>query len=181
MIPPPLDWRENIHVTGYWWLDNPDDSTSTKWTPPTPLLAFLALAVAESKKVVFIGFGSIIIPDPEEVTRVVTDAVEQAGVFAIVAKGWSDRAAVSKDASEDEVKEAEEREGREGEMMSRPYLFHVKSIPHDWLFPRIDAAVHHGGAVSRPHFLPRAFKILTQVDPGYNWSFSSRSVLLYAS
>lgn len=25
-------------------------------------------------------------------------------------------------------------------------IFNVKSVPHDWLFPRIDAACHHGGA-----------------------------------
>ena len=31
-------------------------------------------------------------------------------------------------------------------MMRREYIFDIKSIPHDWLFPRIHAAVHHGGA-----------------------------------
>ena len=80
VVPPPLDWRENIHVTGYWWLDNPDDSTAKKWKPPTDLLAFLDLAKAEEKKVVFIGFGSIIIPDPVEMTRVVSKAVEKSCV-----------------------------------------------------------------------------------------------------
>ncbi|ORY54999.1 hypothetical protein BCR35DRAFT_319588 [Leucosporidium creatinivorum] len=88
VVPPPLDWRENIH-------------------PPADLLAFLDKAKAASQKVVFVGFGSIIIPDPLEMTRVVSEAVQQSDVYAIVAKGC---------------------------------------IPHDWLFPRIDAAVHHGGA-----------------------------------
>ncbi|KAK4699137.1 hypothetical protein P7C70_g7126, partial [Phenoliferia sp. Uapishka_3] len=145
VIPPPLDWRENIHVTGYWWLDNPDDSAAKKWEPPTDLLAFLSSAAAEEKKVVFIGFGSIIIPDPEEMTRVITDAVEKAGVYAVVAKGWSDRA-MAQDASVEEKLEHAEQERKEAAMMARPYIFNVKSIPHDWLFPRISAAVHHGGA-----------------------------------
>ena len=78
-------------------------------------------------------------------TRVVTEAVEKAGVYAIVAKGWSDRAA-TKDDSVKDVVEKEAREKKEETMMRRDYIFNIKSIPHDWLFPRIHAAVHHGGA-----------------------------------
>ncbi|GAA6041186.1 hypothetical protein JCM8097_008332 [Rhodosporidiobolus ruineniae] len=145
VIPPPLDWRENIHVTGYWWLDNPDDSKSKKWEPPEDLLKWLDEAKEKDKKVVFIGFGSIIIPDPLEMTRVVAEAVERAGVYAIVARGWSDRAS-SKGDSDDEKKKQEEMEKQQAELMDKPFIFNVKSIPHDWLFPRIHAAVHHGGA-----------------------------------
>lgn len=25
-------------------------------------------------------------------------------------------------------------------------VYHVQSVPHDWLFPRVDAVCHHGGA-----------------------------------
>lgn len=145
IIPPPLDWRENIHVTGYWWLDNPDDSDAQKWQPPAELIAFLDLAKAENKKVVFIGFGSIIIPDPEEMTRVVVGAVQKAQVYAIVAKGWSDRAKGKEESSEQSLKNADEEE-KEAATMRLSNIFNIKSIPHDWLFPRIDAAVHHGGA-----------------------------------
>lgn len=149
VIPPPLDWRENIHVTGYWWLDNPDDSDSSKWEPPEELTKWLDEAKDNDKKVVFIGFGSIIIPDPLEMTRVVVEAAEKAGVYAIVAKGWSDRQKGDDDDGEpDEEKEKkrEENEKRHQELMDKPFIFSVKSIPHDWLFPRISAAVHHGGA-----------------------------------
>lgn len=148
VVPPPLDWRENIHVTGYWWLDNPDDSTSKKWEPPEDLVEWMKEAESKNKKVVFVGFGSIIIPDPLEMTRVVVESVERAGVYAIVAKGWSDR---SKDDDEDKEseeskKKREEAERKHHELMDKPFIFQVKSIPHDWLFPRISAAVHHGGA-----------------------------------
>ena len=27
-----------------------------------------------------------------------------------------------------------------------PQCFVVEKVPHDWLFPKIDAALHHGGA-----------------------------------
>ncbi|KPV76709.1 glycosyltransferase family 1 protein [Rhodotorula graminis WP1] len=149
VIPPPLDWRENIHVTGYWWLDNPDDSDQSKWEPPEELTKWLDEAKDNDKKVVFIGFGSIIIPDPLEMTRVVVEAAEKAGVYAIVAKGWSDRQKGDDDDGEpDEEKEEkrEQNEKRHQELMDKPFIFSVKSIPHDWLFPRISAAVHHGGA-----------------------------------
>lgn len=158
VVPPPLDWRENIHVTGYWNLENPDDSSASKWEPPKELTEFLELAKEKKKKVVFIGFGSIIIPDPEEMTRVVTGAVEKSDVFAIIAKGWSDRGGSGskekkgegdeeeKEKSEEEKKEeqkkAEKQEKKEAEMMQKEFIHNVKSVPHDWLFPRIDAAVH---------------------------------------
>jgi sterol 3beta-glucosyltransferase len=78
-------------------------------------------------------------------TRVVSEAVEKAGVFAIIAKGWSDRA-TSKDDSDEQRREGIEQERKEAELMKRHYIFNIKSIPHDWLFPRIHAAVHHGGS-----------------------------------
>lgn len=90
----------------------------------------MARAGELGKKIIFIGFGSIIIPDPEKMTRVVTEAVGRAGVFAVIAKGWSDRGAAT----------------AKVETTQHDYIFNIESIPHDWLFPRIHAAVHHGGA-----------------------------------
>lgn len=37
------------------------------------------------------GFGSIVVSDPQEMTRCVVQAVVDAGVCAILSKGWSDR------------------------------------------------------------------------------------------
>jgi len=145
VVPPPLDWRENIHVTGYWWLDNPDDSKQAKWEPPQDLVDWLNQAKARGKKVIFVGFGSIIIPDPEEMTRIVTEAVEEAGVYAIIAKGWSDRAADKND-SDEQKEHVRETDQKQDGMLHRSFIYNIKSIPHDWLFPRIAAAVHHGGA-----------------------------------
>ena len=88
----------------------------------------------EKKKVVYIGFGSIVVSDPKAVTRCVVDAIVQSGVYAILSKGWSDRlvknAASAQDTAEPFPKE----------------IYPIASIPHDWLFKRIDAACHHGGA-----------------------------------
>ena len=132
VVPPPLDWPEWIRVTGYWFLDDADVSAN-KWTPPQGLVKFIDNAHLHGKKVVYIGFGSIVVSDPEAMTRCVVEAIVQSGVYAILSKGWSDRLQTKKDASEPEVP-------------LPPQIYSVKSVPHDWLFTRIEAACHHGGA-----------------------------------
>lgn len=54
MVHPPLDWTEWIHVTGYWFLENADESAKkSKWTPPDGLLDFIDKAHGQGKKVVY--------------------------------------------------------------------------------------------------------------------------------
>ncbi|EJD04268.1 UDP-Glycosyltransferase/glycogen phosphorylase [Fomitiporia mediterranea MF3/22] len=134
VVPQPLDWPEWIRVTGYWFLDDADVSAE-KWSAPKDLVDFIDSAHQAGKKVVYIGFGSIVVSDPEAMTRCVVEAIIRSGVYAILSKGWSDRLHLKKgaDVSEPEVP-----------LPSQIYT--IKSIPHDWLFKRIEAACHHGGA-----------------------------------
>ncbi|EIW72673.1 hypothetical protein TREMEDRAFT_41904 [Tremella mesenterica DSM 1558] len=138
VVPPPLDWTEWIHVTGYWFLEKADEHAQKKeWCPPERLLHFMEEARQANKKVVYIGFGSIVVSDPEEMTRCVVDAVVESGVYAILSKGWSDRGTKAKDTGTSE--------GADG-IQYPASIFAIDSIDHSWLFPRIDAACHHGGA-----------------------------------
>jgi len=67
-------------------------------------------------------------------THCVVEAVQRSGVYAILSKGWSDRLQLkTSDSSEPE------------ESLS-PRIYSIPAVPHDWLFKRIDAACHHGGA-----------------------------------
>jgi len=134
VVPPPLDWPEWIRVTGYWFLDDADVGAK-KWTPAQELVDFIDSAHNLGKKVVYIGFGSIVVSDPRAMTRCVIDAVVQSGVHAILSKGWSDRLQVK---TTGELAEPEEPLPKQ--------IFPITSVPHDWLFQRIDAACHHGGA-----------------------------------
>ncbi len=60
----------------------------------------------------------------QEVTDVVVQAIEQAGVRAILATGWG---------------------GLEVDQL--PDSIHpISTAPHDWLFPQMAAVIHHGGA-----------------------------------
>ncbi|KAI0080011.1 hypothetical protein K474DRAFT_1658250 [Panus rudis PR-1116 ss-1] len=132
VVPPPLDWPEWIRITGYWFLEDANVG-SGKWAPPPDLVDFIDSAHRHKKKVVYIGFGSIVVSDPKAMTRIVVEAIVQSGVYAILSKGWSDRL----------VKTSDEAESTEP---LPKQIYPISSIPHDWLFSRIDAACHHGGA-----------------------------------
>lgn len=128
VVPPPLDWPDWIRVTGYWFLDE-----SERYEPPADLVAFIAKARTDNKKLVYVGFGSIVIDDPAALTKTVVESVLKADVRCILSKGWSDRLGKTKDASKPEVP-------------LPPEMFQIQSAPHDWLFKQMDAAVHHGGS-----------------------------------
>lgn len=140
IVPPPLDWSEWIHVCGYWFLD--DASSKDKvWEPPAGIVKFIDGAHAQGKKVVYIGFGSIVVSDPREMTKCVVDAIVESGVCAILSKGWSDRG--SRDSGD--KSKVGSASGADG-ITYPDSIYAIDSIDHAWLFPRIDAAVHHGGA-----------------------------------
>jgi len=79
VIPAPADWRTEDHITGYWFLDPPDD-----WTPPPDLLNFLQ---ADSPPV-YVGFGSTGSSDPAETTDLVLQALSKIQQRAILLSGW---------------------------------------------------------------------------------------------
>ncbi|PGG97876.1 hypothetical protein AJ79_09048 [Helicocarpus griseus UAMH5409] len=127
VVPPPLDYSDWIRVTGYWFLDEGES-----WNPPVELANFIKQARIDKKKIVYIGFGSIVVSDPAALTKTVVDSVLRADVRCILSKGWSDRLG---DPASAKV-----------EIPLPPEIHQIKSAPHDWLFSQIDAAAHHGGA-----------------------------------
>ena len=127
VVAPPLDYSDWIRVTGYWFLDE-----GQNYEPPDDLREFIEMARRDGKKLVYVGFGSIIVPDPAKMTQEVVDAVLRADVRCVLSKGWSDRL---------------EGPGRDvPEVQLPPEIFQIKSAPHDWLFAQMDAAAHHGGS-----------------------------------
>ncbi len=116
VFPQPSDWPEHIDMTGYWFLDEPD------WSPPPALSDFLQ----SGSPPVYAGFGSIGDPDQAvQTTRLVIEALQSAGQRGVLATGWSGMAKLER------LPES---------------IFMLESAPHSWLFPRMAAVVHHGGA-----------------------------------
>ena len=56
-----------------WFLDNPDHG----WKAPESLLAFMKQARDDGKPLVYIGFGSITVPDPQTMTEHIYQAVQK--------------------------------------------------------------------------------------------------------
>ncbi|KAL9088412.1 MAG: hypothetical protein Q9159_003112 [Coniocarpon cinnabarinum] len=122
----PLDFSPWIHVTGNWFLDE-----SQGYEPPEELADFIDRARGDGKKLVYVGFGSMVIENRAATTKTIVDSVLKADVRCIFSKGWSDRLQGPYDTAEIAIPSE---------------LIVINSAPHDWLFKEIDAAVHHGGA-----------------------------------
>ena len=79
VIPRPDDWSNEIHMVGYWFLE--DDPN---WQPDENLSKFLE----QGEPPIYIGFGSMTQAEPEKIGNMIIKAVEELGIRAIVAKGW---------------------------------------------------------------------------------------------
>ncbi len=79
VVPRPSDWDADVHMTGYWFLDE-----ASGWRPDDRLAAFLSAG----EPPVYIGFGSMTDRRPDRIARRVVEAVRRAGVRALLATGW---------------------------------------------------------------------------------------------
>ncbi|KAF9104596.1 Sterol 3-beta-glucosyltransferase [Mortierella sp. AM989] len=139
LVASPIDWHSWVHVTGYWFLDNAE----LNWTPPKGLEEFIE--ADPNNKPVYIGFGSMVVADPEGMTKTIVDAVIKAGVRAIITKGWSDKKS-TQNKQKDGPAAVVQNVGEPEEKVYPDSVFMLQSVPHDWLFPKLAGAVHHGGA-----------------------------------
>lgn len=93
---------------------------ATQWQPPPALLTFLEAGPPP----VSIGFGSMAGRDPAQLTQIAIEALQKSGQRGLLLTGWGGlQAAAVPDT-----------------------VFVVEAAPHAWLFPRMAAVVHHGGA-----------------------------------
>jgi sterol 3beta-glucosyltransferase len=155
VVAPPLDFSAWVHVTGYWFLDEAKD-----WTPPADLLAFIKKARDDNMKLVYIGFGSVVVSDSKAMTQNIVDAVLKADVRCILSKGWSDR--------------LDAKDPNKAEVALPTSIFQIASAPHDWLFKQIDAAVHHGGAGTTGASLRAGIPTIIKPFFGDQFFFSTR-------
>ncbi|WP_019504837.1 glycosyltransferase [Pleurocapsa sp. PCC 7319] len=95
-------------------------NSATDWTPPDDLINFLGAGSPP----VYIGFGSMSNRDPEATTKIAIAALEKTNQRGVISTGWGGISNIDLPDS----------------------IFKIDSVPHDWLFPRCTALVHHGGA-----------------------------------
>ena len=113
LAPLPDDVDSPCLQTGYWHL-----------TPAEDLAPRLKRFLDQGPPPVFIGFGSMGDPHPTCTAAAVQQAIQMAGVRAVVQSGWGHLRV----AGNERVLPIGER------------------LPHASLFPRVAAVVHHGGA-----------------------------------
>lgn len=90
------------------------------WRPDLELARFLAAGPPP----VYIGFGSMPSRNPAKLSQQILEGVRLAGVRAILAIGW----------------------GGLQKLKTPETVYMIKSAPHDALFKRVRAVVHHGGS-----------------------------------
>ena len=79
VIPKSANWTEQVQVTGYWFLDSPDN-----FSPPPELVDFLEAG----KLPVYIGFGSMTSRNPQLMTEIALSALAKTGQRGILLTGW---------------------------------------------------------------------------------------------
>eukprot|EP00955_Chlamydomonas_euryale_P041176 351927-Chlamydomonas_euryale.AAC.1 len=119
LVPRPDDWPTSCEVVGF---INVELQKLIKYEPEPELAEFLAAGPPP----VYIGFGSLMLDDPVKLTNAFLTSVRKLKLRAIIQRGW----------------------GQLGKnfTVNPPDVFFLDNAPHDWLFERCRAVVHHGGA-----------------------------------
>jgi UDP:flavonoid glycosyltransferase YjiC (YdhE family) len=126
-----------------------------------PCLPRTKVALSESleaflgrgEKPIYIGFGSMKHANANALTRLLVDAVRQAGVRAVIAQA------------------ANSDLGAELDDMDDIYVLKEYPIPHHVLFPRLAAAIHHGSGITM-HLAAQAGipqLVMAQASDQYIW------------
>jgi len=90
------------------------------WQPSIDLMRFLDAGSPP----IYVGFGSMSSRHPEVIADIVIKAIQATGQRAIMLTGWG---------------------GLDPRSLPAEIMV-TQSVPHDWLFPRMAALVHHGGS-----------------------------------
>lgn len=126
-VPSCLDWPSHVNVVGDFTRVDSLEYGRTELSPylPHPLLQEFFDKLGDLKPV-YIGFGSMVIDDAQALLSVIKTAAMAVGVPLILQNGWTKYA--------------------EDYTMISDEIMVIGALPHDWLFARVAAVVHHGGA-----------------------------------
>lgn len=127
VVPRPADWDTHIHLTG-WWL--PED---LQWYSPNAPLSperakvdpALEKFIQSGSPPVFVGLGSMPVPEPAQTAALFMEAARLAGVRLILHSGWAGLSSPPQLAED---------------------VFSISYASYDWLFPQMSLVIHHGGS-----------------------------------
>lgn len=110
-------WPSNVSVLGYH-----ERNKTINWQPDKALEKFLQ----HYDKILFITFGSMANPKPEEKTKIILDTVSKLKIPTIINSAGGGIL--------------------QPENYSSEHIHFVEQVPYDWVFPKMYAVVHHGGS-----------------------------------
>jgi UDP:flavonoid glycosyltransferase YjiC (YdhE family) len=119
LVPRPADWPAEIDTTGFIVLPAKNRQANKADLISDTLTTWLQAG----KPPIYVGFGSMPIPDPEHFARVLRELLRTTNNRFVFCQGWS----VMPD------------------LQQSPNLYIVSSINHEWLLPQCKAAIIHGG------------------------------------
>ncbi|HEY3445939.1 MAG TPA: glycosyltransferase [Myxococcales bacterium] len=140
LSPPARGWKYQYDYVGY-------PFGGDEGALPPEVEEFLAAGPAP----VYLGFGSVIVPNPDEITGMILAAVRRAGCRAIVGQGWTGL-------------------GKNVTSLPKEVML-LGPSPHRTLFPRMAGIVHHGGS-GTTHNAARAGvpqAVIPQILDQYYW------------
>jgi len=132
----PSDYPSYVYMKGFVFVPNTDESLID-----TKVIQFLskdpsAIDNNSTRPIIYLGFGSMPAPDPNELIQITIDTCKLAKCRAVLVAGWSQL---------DENDESNKVITQLNELKDNGTILVLKSIPHDWLFPRVHCIVHHCG------------------------------------
>lgn len=115
LAPPCPSWgrKHDFSYTGY-----------CHRSPQAKLDSDLEAFIDDGPPPIYIGFGSVTVPNPRKFTRMVLDSIIVSGNRCVLGEGWTGL----------------------GQGAISHQVFVVGDTPHNVLFPRMAATLHHGGA-----------------------------------
>ena len=116
VVPQPTDWPIQSNVCGWFFLDQED------YDPPEDLENFLSVDSGKPP-VVCINFGSMVLVERTNFIRDAATAALACGKRVLIITGWA--------SPPDDLPEG---------------CFCVQSVPHEYVFNKCCAVIHHGGA-----------------------------------
>lgn len=118
LFPPPSDWPSHVQVCGFFNMPERGEA----WEMPESLRRFLE----SGPPPVYMTFGSMMFgePAPADIVELMAAAVGLAGCRAILQADWA----------------------FVGGVPDSPNVYRISRAPHQSVFPRCAAVVHHGGS-----------------------------------
>jgi UDP:flavonoid glycosyltransferase YjiC (YdhE family) len=115
VFPRPAEFPAHVHVSGQF-----ERSKTSDWNAPQSLQEFLD----KHPDFLFLTFGSMRGPEPEQLSKDLVDILNKLEIPAII--NIAEGGLVEIDASDS--------------------IYFVNRIPYDWILPKARAIIHHGGA-----------------------------------